>query len=990
MNNLIKQIFNLFLFMALIISSFLFIDKIYASQWLIDFWNTITDSNLYNFANISWTAYLNFNWQEDNTVYRVFIDTWNLESVIWTNLKTYQCFRIIWTGYTDTLWEVYFNYKWKNTYICADGKWRWYAKLWAWWWIEFEDTDADSQAWKIFQDLNKDIKDKDFTYSSLWWTWSWTWYAFSDGIWLWVWNYVKTQVQPREQAYDFVDLSKSVLSISSWKKGDWMDVANMEILLKTSNWSDIWWFYSKYIKFHTWDSIFWYDDKTWLRFSWLKDQITDIKFDINGKYSTWVTSVLPYSWAFEIIIWYENKALIMKWEAKFDPPFWFDLKVSDGDWDWKILIWSKENAELKQNITSTAISNLTVLDTNIYISWTSEYVIWWWQSASLIDPFVIRFEPKNNYIVDDRVSVNYKIEWKYDIIVDWNLLNDVPFLIDSSKIIFYADKEISKVEQLSSSCENKFWNWKDNCLFWLILFNSKWYIIPNLNFDMNIEDANKLSTDKYSSFDIDELTPWYDNGLIINSKDSSSNTSWVTFFSISSYKPVYEWKLLLSLSNISGNPLDLNWAQPTFNTQISWLNFWQVVEIYFSWVTLTDGVMLDEDNHISLIYKKISPLANISNPYYNLKWNIQWCSDCSFQKWNSFNWNSFWQQEWIILINWSKTPELISYYSDDYWYSVNWNNWLKNVRLKPNVYINSRWLAIIGKFFGLWLLWLWNRSYWDIWKYWWFNTVWKLITSTTFFNEYKSKLFGKIRWEYISEITHDTGFQSLNDWFKIYRCKQGTKVFLSDDVPNFYINWNNEYVFINCSIHIKSNIYNSSWSKLKIISVVDEDTYIDLFSPTWWKTYSNIYIYPNVTTIASDLMTDGSILTSANTDSADFEDIFKSQRYNEKSLKKQLYIRWKLVSRNTLWGWILIDDIVTFPWSKQIKAELLNVFQSNIKAEYISQAFDMNFWRGSFSNDMIYQTWNLSKIIYETFGCTWNPKKDNKLCLKPIILEYER
>jgi len=124
------------------------------------------DSDYLEYANIPWTDTIIFNWQANGNTYEVWVDTWELKYITWSDNKIHTCFPIVWTWYTNKLGEIYFQYDWKWAYICSDRKLRWFFKIWAWWRWKLENN---NNLWKCFID-NKIIDW--YFYHSDWGLWT--------------------------------------------------------------------------------------------------------------------------------------------------------------------------------------------------------------------------------------------------------------------------------------------------------------------------------------------------------------------------------------------------------------------------------------------------------------------------------------------------------------------------------------------------------------------------------------------------------------------------------------------------------------------------------------------------------------------------------------------------------------------------------------------------------------------------------------------------
>lgn len=952
------------------------------------FWVAHADWDLFNFSVISWTSYLNFNWEIDGQTYHVDILSGSLESVTWDDQKIYQCFRLSWTGYTDTLWEVYFWYSGYNSYICSDGKWRGYAKLGAWWWISFEDM--DTQNWKVYLNSNEDKIDKWFYYHSENSN-SWTGQAFTEWVWFWNWNYVKTDFQPRESIFDFIDVNQSTVSIVSWGVADWKTASILSLNIKTYSWNSLGWFYCDNISVYTWDSIFWYNWNSWLKFIGQKDYWSNLTFDGSWNYSTWIYTILSFSWKYDITLWYKDKKIILWNSTYFKSPLVYDFSLVDSDGDWKLLIGSSEIWTINEELNSD-ISYVTWLNSLIQFSWVADYdVINWlqaWFNGNLYFPFNVKVRPQNKFYVDNILGVYYKVTGSYNIIVSGTSYNNVPFESYTNIQNLYPSKKLWSVQANLSNCQSVKANWKDVCQIQMTILNTAWYVIPKLKFDLSIDDGNKSSIQKYTTFDLDELSSAYENWLYLSWYENTTNLSWQSKVNIYSYKPVVDWKLNISFFNITGDISDhYPWSQTWIEATITWVEFLSVINFSFSWLAVWDWILLNDNNQIDVEFTKLSDEWSISSWSYQLSWLINGCPNCSFSSGWTFVGNDFWVFPKSIYVKGPSLPNNISYYNTFYKYNLDWLNGIKTIKLKPNLYINGNGLNVVGQFYGLWLMWVANKaSSSQIYNIWNIAVAGSTLPFASYIQDMKNQVYEKTRGQNPEFLKLDKYISSI--WgSKIYECDSGVNVFIWNP-EDINVTKNSELTFINCQINITSNIL-SSWWKLKIYSLTKDDTQMDFTQSDGWIISSNVYIYPSVRSIIADIITDGSILASNNTSNS-LSALFISNRRSNNALKNQLYIKGKLISRNTMGGWFVNNSKVILPGGKSVNKDFTDVFQCGISAEDIAQSYDINFWRASFVVNSTYDIWYLSPIIKNKYNCTWNSLTDNKFCLKPVVLEYEK
>lgn len=956
------------------------------------------ESDFFNFAYIPNSTYLNFNWQIDGKVYEVNLDTANLQYIKWNDSRYYYCLPVYWTGYTDTLGEIYFGYEGNNTYICADGKWRWYAKISIWWWINFEDNDLgdwENWSWAVVN-IWKDGSDTEFYYNWADFFWNWTWSSYTQGLGFWVWNYVKTQSQPRLTVFDKIDLSKSYVSISSWVNADWLNDASFSLVLKDGTGNAINWLFLNEISFYTWTS-FWRNDwvkyQSWLMFTWARSSLSWISLD-SWEIFTWVYSLLPWEGEFGVVIGYEDRQILFTWNTRFNFPFILDFTLSSASW--RLLIWESQTGNIIVNWPS-----------NIYwLTWYWEMQLTWnlaytysimaWKYRNWLDNFVVNVSP-DDYFIDNSIETFYSISWTYKAILSSKEFNNIPFsnlLTNRQKI--YADKKINNIE-LIQWCYNIVADWKSLCNLSYRFKNNKAQFIPYLSFDLSVDDENKSSSDKSKTFDIDETdwsyTPW----LFLNSSTNAmSSSSWFVLVDLYSYKPVINWDISISFDNFQKATDDIyDWWILNSDTWInlSSVNFTHAVDLSFDWMWDDNWISLGQDNILSLVFQSL--VSNTSLPEYNIVWTISWCSDCSFVWPNSFGSNAFWIKTININITGSDSFDAVVFDTDYYKYKlVWWRAWDKIITLKPNLYLNA--MTIPWQFFSTAVKWLTNR--WvnlDIVQEYDVNAsiIGSNMPFSSYMNTLKSSLYSKIRWITINNLSTDHIFTSFDNLgTKVYKCNDWVKIIVQDTVDSqVSINGTNEIILMNCPLHIFTDIVkNSSTASLKFISIKDSTDNLNYDNTNGWIIKSNIYIYPQVDTIFAHFFTDGSILFS-NADTLGFDTVFIERRWDNPDLKRQIYIRWRIMSRNVFWWWFVKDDKVVLPLWKTVAKDDTSIFFIWVNAEDIAQAYDLNFWRATLvGNNGLYNTDALSDYIKDNYSCDGNVLTSDPICIKSVVLEYEQ
>lgn len=967
--------------------------------------NIYADSPYNNFAYISWTAYLNFQWEIEWKNYNVYLNTTKINYITWNDGIVYQCFSINGTWYTDTIWEVYFWYWAYSAYSCADWILRGYVKLSAWWRILLDDKDLSNwENWKVRVNYNWDSVDVDanwkpFHYHSKDWEWNWQALSYTNWLWLWNWNTAKILLPSSSYILAFVGRDNSQVNLSSWIVANWVTTSNFSIQLVDIFWKNINWL-------KVWK--IWFDPSLWSYFRRKNPDTNLLQSTIffenwenfknsvvmnNSNFSSKAVSLMFWTWSYTVQVswadWTDMK-VFLTWSVSFSNSFNNNLSLIDWNWDWKILIWYSEIWSVKL----WTFPWVQDLEYNWKLSLISDYpyTVVQWTDFVWSANFPINIKPLSDSL-DSKITVSYLITGKYNFKFPTSLkfYNDIPFEFNTKENFIYADKKVDKLDLTFEECMNKLWNWKDICKIKLIALSKINLPVPHIEYNMIIEDLNINSPDRYSSFDLDELWPSYINWLVYSNSSNITDSKWAINISLRAYKPVFWWKVKITLNNIKNNiASDYNWI----SDNSSWIstetnaeiNFNKVVDILFSWLWFENWVALNENNEVYLIYKILDATSAITNPSYKLVWSILGCADCSFVKWWEFSSSNFWTKLETITLTWSIDPDSLQYYNDFYKYTVSWINWEKEVTLVPNIKINWKKLSVIWQFYWLKLFWLANKS---------FNfsaltdvaVIWSNIPFSNYISDIEKQIFNKNRWKHLEVIKDEYKFDTIeNLWSRIYQCESWWYISIKS-VWNIVVKWTNDLVFRNCRIHIKSDILSlDSTSKLTITSIWNND--FNVSKNEWWRTDSVVYIYPNINTIVASIVTNWTILLPSE-DSVDEDKIFVSKRWDNTNLKRQLYIKWKIMARNTLgWGF-LSDDMYVLPWWRKVDKSALLFDQNTIPSENYAQAFDMQFWRATYVKNGVYDLNLVSPFIKDRYSCTWS-SSDDKICLKPIVLENDR
>ncbi len=949
------------------------------------FWEKV---DIYNYAIIPWTDTIAFNGNIWDLYAEVYINYSQIYLVTGSDWKKYHCWKVEGTGATYKMWPVYFSWSGTNTYICNDWKRRWYAKLDAGWWIQFDSLEFSGPVLDLLSEW------WDFWHSADGFG-NGTGYGFSEGIWLWNRNYVSVQTwNVRNKIWKRIDETKSSVYIIPWKKADGTEKANFYLILKDCSGNLINKLWANEIWFVVDGNVFYINGKSWLFFTWWKTSLSGIYILKDGKFSTGVYSILPYSGNFSLWVWWSWDGLKLSNNTYFKNPFDITLSVYDGDSDWKVLIGGQEKGYLDIN-NFVDIKDLQFVWKFSY-DWTGSYIASpWWEiySTWYID---IKIVNTSDYI-DNRLWVYYSLSGKYNVFYNGYLYTGIKFSVYTNKVYFYPDKKVKKIN-IIWNCSNVKGDWQSICILKVRFKNKEGYNIPFLKiWNLKIKDLNKSfsETYPYRTFDIDEISSLYKTWVFLSGFDSISNNYGEINVFIYSYKPIFNWALWLDFFDLSGISQDIyNRYQSYVSGKKLGFMFWKAVDLYFSGKAVEDGILLWADNNVDVVFKKL--VDNISNWSYFLSGTLNGCTDCNFEEGGTITDSTFWIKTVDIVLTWTQEPEYITYYNKYYQFTVDWLAGIKQVRLKPNIKINGKNLSIVWQSYGSKIIWLISRAIlssaikaknvaivgskfpfsnfvWYVRKYFYINSRWQKFNTS---------------WD-LDTISLLNNFEWYYDcWWNIVQLGNWN---------NIIIYGHNKLFLKDCSLLIKSNIVKwESNAKLEIVDINSNWSVIDITSDKGWQLSSNIYIASSVFQIEADLITDGSIFTLSwsNIDDIVVSNIFFPFRWKDSSIQRQLYIHWKILARNTMGGWYLDSNWkVTLPWWRKFEPGLKWLFNlDNIDASVIAQAYDINFWRANLVNfwHTDYDTGLVAPIILNKYNCQWNINYDPDICYMPIVVEYDR
>ncbi len=911
----------------------------------------------------------------------------------WEDNLNYICFEVRWTGYTDKIGEVFFGYtiqswplSWETltSYICSDGKRKGAAKIEAGWWIQFENSELSLASPLININLSSD-KVRRHSEDGFG---NGTGYGYSDGIGSWNWNYVEyTGEDLREEFTKLIDSSTIFVSSTTLKS---LTTGELSILLQDVNKVPLRWLRLQKITIDTWvynrrDGI---QQQAWGWLSGWNYFESNKQANISGYINVNIFPILPRytpnNGPFSFFVSYNSIQRLLQGDLHILPPFVYIFNLTDNDGNSRILIGDED----KLNFIISPLSNVNSYSASGYIRVSGQnlYELTPQEDFNLSYNSTIKVTPTDPFKVDEHIYLIGGLKWIFNTKnINGAIYNNIPFdqLLDTTETL-WANKQLTHLVN-NNNCSTIPANGSDTCDIKFYLFNNKNYIIPSLDFEVPtgqiydqqlVQNTYYLVTGRAHSFDINE-TDWaiYTTGFKIIA------LSWdIPSITLSSKKPVINGALSVLLTNISWTANDFyNWQQPDFRWILTGISFKPVVDIRFEGDRVANGLVVNEQNQIDLVYQRLDSKVSIFNSKYDLKGQINWCWDCIFLEWEELSWTNFGTKSVTIQVSWSSQFDNITYYSGFYQYQI----WTDIIKLVPNE--SLQWANLVIA---------WTRTILDI-----QGSINKAInipvikrvgmiySSWIPFSSYSNTmkpLISQLTKGLTPQILNiDSVFDNISPGTNFIKCENNTILALHAPSYKIIIDQPTTLILQNCRLLIDSNILSSG--NLKIYNFSTKGDFFHREDTQWRDLPTNIYISSGVDTLQASIATDGSIFTLTGK-YIDPTQIFIPQRWQNPSLKRQLYIKGHIISRNTLGGWFLDNDWkVTLPWGKKVLPDD-NVF-GIFKAEDVSQAFDINFWRASLLNGSSYNTWDISPIILNKYSCQGDKNIDPSPCRTSIVIE---
>lgn len=733
-------------------------------------------------------------------------------------------------------------------------------------------------------------------------------------------------------------LSLSYLSWSIHQATLWNELSNIKL-------DDI-----KFIK--NWKSDIWENSskRAWYTYHWSK------RTDEHWKIRWWLSSFRGWTWLWTMKIKINNVEIIKTWNVNFKTPFQtrFDLIAKQSPW--KTLIWYENQWKISLTNISSNIQDLKVKNLRTRLElWknSKKFKVVKWRQLKVWNPFDVVHVTYDSFFPKDRLNISYKVKWSYSFKKDWknyelssfDSLTNPQYMYKSWKLKNIRIKKLPKIAYA---------DWSSSLDYEIRFIDEFDFPMSNMSFDMRTKDPQCV-------FDLNQMDSSCQKAYSL----TKIYRDWKYLIYIRSFVPAKNASLKWSLKNIK-----YNWyystLSPDSSVNFNDLNFEDILSLRFQEKVLTANV----DDSIDIFLEK-NTSYELKNIKYLFIWRLQtdWtCPECEILNWKRLDWNSLLRKSFNIFIKWThKLRSLI------YKWFVSYELVWKTIKLRKTKTYSPIIRISWWKLFIIWNISSNKAISWN------FNYIANNLQSHVFINQMKKYAIIWNRWKKREIVNSNItiNLKNLSERLNFYECRSENRI---DVFWNY--EWNKELIVIWCDLNIINDIVNTWKWGLKIF-VYKNNGLLDFSQSNWRKDRWNIYIWENVKTIQSSLITNWSIITYIW--NLEWSSIFTSR--NAFDFKRQLYINWKIFAKNTVWWWIVDADWkYTLLWWKKFNR---NDFVFWYDADLVAQSFDMRFWRDSLlSRSWTYITWNISQIIQNKYNCTWNKSNDSsELCYSSVIIE---
>jgi hypothetical protein len=279
-----------------------------------------------------------------------------------------------------------------------------------------------------------------------------------------------------------------------------------------------------------------------------------------------------------------------------------------------------------------------------------------------------------------------------------------------------------------------------------------------------------------------------------------------------------------------------------------------------------DGQVEDFSSFIQTNYVSESSISLSSPLDFNIDWNVYFSGSID----TTFGVNEY-NKIWVEIVESLKSPIEVSYvlsWREIKHYLTSWDTGTSPIVVMKKVDVLSNPVKIIWN-----LQWVWNsQSSFE-------RQNISELSSSSMRNAIRKNISISIRWR-----QHDTTVWGVK---YIDASTLSNNIYTIESTPGF-----ETLVVKNGNIHINSDFINP-WNMIGIISYIDswyqtDDGYNDI---------GNVYVDRDISQFQAAIYADGALISTSSESPIEWSSSFRMWL-----LEKQLYIKWSLFTRNTIWG----------------------------------------------------------------------------------------
>ena len=510
---------------------------------------------------------------------------------------------------------------------------------------------------------------------------------------------------------------------------------------------------------------------------------------------------------------------------------------------------------------------------------------------------------------DATINNFFKSSWNKELYIKatdkyWNF---------SEKVINFSNypDEIDTTKTTITSNENstKYSNNADYYIYTISLKDK--YNNPIYNKVLNFIDqdctfyswCDTLKTNMWTSI------PSWDDALNEYLYSTPSNSLWEITFRVKSISPwVFTNRFKIQINDWDDNYNNIAALKNYYIADITQNSFkklftWDIFASDDDWATWSALPEYGTEMKFKLVVKPIASVWSLGVNIWNFKTSIRAIDLSSSEVQGASN---------ISWLN-TKTPTFTAKINTSATATSFWNPWLQisdNSNLSTVVISYIMWWKTVNSYLSTlenwddrtpisienssWDVFIWVQVIWTL-QWWWKSEfTWQ---DANFYDISKSETRTVIRKNAFTQIKNMTNGQIIN-WVKYV---------VWDINLSWEISWYETLIVKDWNVIINWDL-NNSWKKLWII--VLKDSY-NINSDYNWKW--NVYVNQNVSKINAVIYADGWFISS----NSSWIPYLSDNITRTSELKKQLYMKWSLFTRNTIWWAILAWwDYILPGWSK--------------------------------------------------------------------------